>query len=151
MPAGHTCSTAVTSALTLLEFLTFPSKKPSTCTVVLWTEMMGNPHNARETFPISCFMMQRFIPSSLPPPHRPLLWESAASSWASTAGKGSGLQTKPPCCPKWLYCFLHKQCIGSRLVQMHWFKGFFLIKWMSISINSLTKCDILNITGAQLN
>lgn len=57
-------------------------------------------------------MMQRFIPSSLPPPHWPLLWKSAASSWAFTAGKGCGLQTKPPCCPKWFYCFLYKQCIG---------------------------------------
>lgn len=36
---------------------------------------------------------------------------------------------------------------------MHWFcfKDFFLIKLVSGTINSLTKCDILRVTGAKLN
>lgn len=54
-------STVTCSLTPFLQFLTFPSKNPSTCTVVSWAEMTGYLHNGRETFSILCFLMQMYL------------------------------------------------------------------------------------------
>lgn len=59
-------STVTCALKPFLQFLNFPTKNPSTCTVVSWTEMTGYTHNGREHCP-SCLFWCRCIYSFVSP------------------------------------------------------------------------------------
>lgn len=57
--------------------------------------------------------------------------------------RGVGCRQNQPCCPKWLYCFLHKQCIG--FVQR------FLSNKMNVNIYKLSWQNVTYSTSQELS